>query len=73
MKICFFSRCNLVYLYGALDKALSEKYDFIHVAYSDTEYEILTKQFNISEHKIVHFKHKLSDASFKNAISSMPL
>lgn len=61
MKVCFFSRCNLVYLYGALDKALSAKYDFIHVAYSDTEYEILTKRFNISEQKIMHFKHRLSE------------
>ena len=61
MKICFFSRCNLVYLYGALDSALSNKYEIIHVAYSDNEYDILNKKFNIPLNRITHFKHQLSN------------
>ena len=59
MKICFFSRCNLTYLYGALDKALSAKYEMFHVAYSDQEYNVLTKDFNIPTTRIVHFKSEL--------------
>lgn len=59
MKVCFFSRCNLVYLYGALDKALSSKYKMIHVAYSATEYKVLNKDFNIPDERIVHFKKEL--------------
>lgn len=61
MKVCFFSRCNLVYLYGALDKALSDKYDFVHVAYSDSEFEILNQKYNIPKTRITHFKHNLVD------------
>ena len=60
MKVCFFSRCNLVYLYGTLDKALSNKYEMIHVAYSDIEYEVLHKNFNIPLTRITHCKHQLS-------------
>ena len=59
MKICFFSRCNLTYLYGSLNNALAGKYDIVHVAYSQIEYDILTKKFNIPENKIVLFKKEL--------------
>lgn len=59
MKICFFSRCNLTYLYGALDNALSSKYEMMHIAYSDLEYKVLTKDFNIPIERVVHFKREL--------------
>ena len=61
MKICFFSRCNLVYLYGAIDNALKSKYEFVHVAYSDKEYNILVNHFYISKDRIIHFKKNLCD------------
>lgn len=66
MKVCFFSRCNLVYLYGALDQALSNKYEIIHVAYSDAEYQILHKKFSIPLSRITHFKKQLSEYLKKN-------
>ena len=61
MKVCFFSRCNLVYLYGSIDNALKTKYDFVHVAYSDREYEILVNRFNILPERIVNFKKTLRE------------
>lgn len=59
MTICFFDRCNLVHMYGAIDARLHNTYDCIHVAYSDIEYEILIHQYGVPEKRIVHFKNEL--------------
>lgn len=61
MKICFFDRCNLVYLYGAIDNALSNKYKFVHVAYSQIEYDVLINEFHIPSTRVVNFKKLLSE------------
>ena len=56
-NILFFSRCELAYLYGNLDKYLTDKYNTIHIAYSDEEYKILCDNFQIKN--IIHFKNEL--------------
>lgn len=61
MKICFFDRCSLVYLYGAIDNALSCKYDFVHVAYSQIEYDVLINEFHIPATRVVNFKKLLCE------------
>ena len=56
-NILFFSRCELAYLYGSLDKYLTDKYNFIHIAYSDDEYKVLCEKFQIKN--VIHFKNEL--------------
>ena len=56
-SILFFSRCELAYLYGSLDKYLTDKYNFIHIAYSDDEYKVLCEKFQIKN--VIHFKNEL--------------
>ena len=56
-SILFFSRCELAYLYGSLDKYLTDKYNFIYIAYSDDEYKVLCEKFQIKN--VIHFKNEL--------------
>lgn len=56
-KILLFSRCELTYLYGSIDKYLKDTYEMLHVAYSDEEEYILKSQFGIEY--IVHFKNEM--------------
>lgn len=56
-NILFFSRCELTYLYGNVNKFLTCKYNTIHIAYSDEEYEILCENFRIEN--VIHFKNEL--------------
>ena len=59
MKICFFDRLNLTQMYGAMDNALSNKYDIVHVAYSEDEYNVLVNKFNIPIKRTILFKNRL--------------
>ena len=61
--ILFFSRSELVHLYGKLHDYLYNHFDIIHVAYSNTEAEILSNKFGISN--VLNFKEE-----FNNLISS---
>lgn len=45
--ILFFSRCELVDLYGKLHKHLSEDFNIVHIAYSEIEANILKTTYNI--------------------------
>ena len=46
-NILFFSRCELTYLYGSIDKYLTNNYNIIHIAYDDYEENILRDSFVI--------------------------
>lgn len=65
-SILFFSRCELVYLYGSLDKYLKDRYHIIHIAYSDHEYDILSKDFQIPNNNIIHLKKELKKITQKD-------
>ena len=56
-NILFFSRCELTYLYGNINRYLTNKYDTIHIAYSNEEYKILCENFQIEN--VIHFKNEL--------------
>jgi hypothetical protein len=47
-KITFFSRCELVHLYGRITPHLKNKFEIHHIAYSKTEKEILEQIYNIT-------------------------
>jgi len=46
-RVLFFSRCDLVYLYGGLHQYLCDEFDIIHVVYSRLERDILFNKFGI--------------------------
>ena len=46
--ILFFSRCELVHLYGKLHKYLIPDYNIVHVAYSEVEATVLVNDFGLS-------------------------
>lgn len=48
-KIIFFSRCELVHLYGRLTPLLLSEFQIKHLAYSNVEKEILEKRYGIKE------------------------
>lgn len=54
--VLFFSRCELVHLYGKLDKYLILDFDVIHVAYSQVEADILKNSYAIKN--IIIFKNE---------------
>ena len=56
-NILFFSRCELTYLYGSIDKYLKDNYNTIHIAYDDYEKNILRDSFGIEN--IIHFKNEM--------------
>lgn len=45
--IVFFSRSELTYLYGSVQKEMETEFNVIHVAYSYLEQEVLKNEFNI--------------------------
>ena len=53
-KIVLFSRCDLVDLYGLLNKHLSRYYEIINIAYSDQEERILKEKYHVKD--IINFK-----------------
>lgn len=53
-KIVLFSRCDLVDLFGRLNKHMSGFYEIINVAYSDIEERILKNKYNIVD--VINFK-----------------
>ena len=53
-NLLFFSRCELVNLYGRLSPYIAKKYNIVHLAYSDKEEEILKNQYGINE--VINFK-----------------
>ena len=54
--ILFFSRCELVDLYGKLHKHLAEDFNIIHVAYSEIEADTLKNIYNIDG--VIIFKNE---------------
>lgn len=56
-NIIFFSRCKLAHLYGRISKDLSSHHNIIHVAFSDVEYEILSKEYHIEN--IINLNERL--------------
>lgn len=46
--ILFFSRCELVHMYGKLHKYLISDYNIVHVAYSEDEASVLLNDYGIS-------------------------
>lgn len=59
MKVAFFSRCNLVHLYGKLHEHVSKFSDVIHIAYSSTEEDILRNQYGIQH--VINMENRLVD------------
>ncbi|OFX85979.1 MAG: hypothetical protein A2W99_16780 [Bacteroidetes bacterium GWF2_33_16] len=55
-NLLLFSRCDLVHLYGRLDKYLSKDFNIIHLAYSKKEEEILKNDYYINN--IINFKNE---------------
>jgi hypothetical protein len=49
MKIIFFSRLDLVHLYGPLSTLMDDKYEIHHIAYSDYEYNILVNHYKVKQ------------------------
>ena len=66
-SIILFSRCELVDLYGSMSKHLSEKYNVIHLAYSDSEAEILRNKYKIE--KIIIFKNEIKRIYNENSLN----
>ena len=58
--VLFFSRCELVHLYGSIDKYLKNEFNIIHVAYSKIEEEILKKTYSVPE--IINFENELKES-----------
>ncbi|MHA3787238.1 capsular polysaccharide export protein, LipB/KpsS family [Flavobacterium hauense] len=52
--VLFFSRCDLVHLYGPLGKYLSSDLNIVHVAYSKLEADILRNEYGIDS--VITFK-----------------
>lgn len=69
-NILFFSRCELVYLYGNLNKYLIDRYNTIHIAYSDQEYKVLYENFQIKN--VIHFRNELKNIT-KEELSKINL
>ena len=57
-KIVLFSRVELVHLYGNISPYLSGSYEIIHLAYSDTEENILREKYNIKQ--VINFKKEIA-------------
>jgi hypothetical protein len=71
--ILFFSRCELVHLYGELHENLVSKFEVIHVAYSTVEANILKNKYGIenviifkNEFLVKKDKLKISDTFFED-------
>ncbi|WP_339882833.1 hypothetical protein [Polaribacter vadi] len=57
--IVFFSRCELVHLYGKLSKQLSQSHKVIHLAYSKLELDILEKQYDVKN--VISFEKNIKN------------
>jgi hypothetical protein len=66
--ILFFSRCELVHLYGGLHKNLCSIFEIIHVAYSDVEANILKDNYRIEN--VIIFKDEFLNKKHKINISN---
>jgi len=56
-SILLFSRCQLVHLYGSIDKFLRLEFDITHLAYSSKEKKILEEKYGIE--KVILFKEEV--------------
>lgn len=74
MKVAFFSRCQLVHLYGGMHKYLSNSIECIHIAYSDAEEHILSKlyhinvSYNLTKMFYKYYKNEFVDKELCNLI-----
>jgi hypothetical protein len=55
--ILFFSRCDLVHLYGGIDKYLNSEFNIIHIAYSKFESDILINAYSIIN--VINFNNEI--------------
>jgi hypothetical protein len=55
--ILFFSRCELVHLYGGIDKHLNSEFNIIHIAYSKFESDILINTYSIPN--VINFNNEI--------------
>lgn len=55
--ILFFSRCELVHLYGGIDKYLNSEFNIIHIAYSKFESDILINTYSIPN--VINFNNEI--------------
>lgn len=65
-KIVLFSRCDLVHLYGRLNKYLSCSYEIIHLAYSNKEERILVEDYNVND--VINFKTEIFELYQKETV-----
>jgi capsule polysaccharide modification protein KpsS len=63
--ILFFSRCELVHLYGKLHKYLIDNYNIVHVAYSEEEAAVLVNDYGLSDILILKNEFILEKTKFK--------
>lgn len=68
-NIVFFSRCDLVNLYGQLSGHISKHHKIIHVAFSNNEYEILTQNYGIEG--VINFKNELQVLLAKTKLDNL--
>ncbi len=55
--IVFFSRCELVNLYGRISKLLPQEYKILHIAYSDKEEEVLKDKYSVKA--VINFQKEI--------------
>lgn len=63
--ILFFSRCELVHLYGKLHKYLITDYNIVHVAYSEEEATVLVNDYGLSHIWILKKEFIVEKEKFK--------
>lgn len=68
-NIVFFSRCDLVHLYGQVSKHVSKHHKIIHVAFSSKEYEILTHDYGIEG--VINFNDELQNLLAKTKLDDV--
>jgi hypothetical protein len=67
-KITFFSRCELVHLYGRITPYLENYFEINHLAFSKVEQEILTQKYNIKN--VVCLKDELEKFYLSGKVDS---
>ncbi len=67
-KITFFSRCELVHLYGRITPHLKNNFEINHLAFSKIEKEILEKEYNIKN--VICLQDELEKIYYKAPVNS---
>jgi len=67
-KITFFSRCELVHLYGRITPHLENKFEINHLAFSKIEKKILEKEYNITN--VICLQDELEKKYYNSGVNS---